>query len=146
MLAQSVDPYLDPIANVHFIHSTPSIRRISSMELFLFEYKSCMLKITSGGVNGWGECVLPESSSPINLVRWGGVFVDLKGLCLSECLLHIRDKEISWGAERCQLAQSALFHLAWQIQNPEYSTIQETDRSPLSRHYLIEQSQSYYSF
>jgi hypothetical protein len=146
MLAESVDPYLDPIANIHFTHQTPSIRRIGSIELFLLDYKSCMLKITSDGVHGWGECVLPENNRAINLVQWGGVFVDLKGLCLSECLLLIRDKETGWGAERSQLAQSALFHLAWQIQNPEYSTIHETDRSPLSRNYLMEQSQSYYSF
>ncbi|MDF2669313.1 MAG: hypothetical protein K0R67_1619 [Paenibacillus sp.] len=104
-----------------------------------------MLKVTCGSVHGWGEYVLPDSPRPIDLVRWGGVFADLRGLCLSECLQLIRDKESFWGFDRCQLAQSALFHLAWQLQNQEYSTIYETDHSPLSRAYLLEQSKSYYS-
>lgn len=48
--------------------------------------------------------------------------------------------------ERCQLAQSAPSHLAWQIQNDASRVMTETERSALSRTSFIEQSQSYYSF
>jgi hypothetical protein len=129
--------------------------KIGSMEVFRFDCELIKMyipgntsdcncgwfKICGSGVNGWGQYMMPCMTKPLDLVRWASVFMELKGHTIPEAFLHIQSKEEAWGPIRKELAESALKDLAAKLLNPL-----KREELTLQRSYLIEHSESYYSF
>ncbi|MCZ8515828.1 hypothetical protein O9H85_26135 [Paenibacillus filicis] len=129
--------------------------KIGSMEVFRFDCElikiripgnSCdcncgLLKISSKGVYGWGEYILPYNTKSFDLVQWASVFTNLKGLSIPEAFQYIQSKDAAWGNIRRELAESALTDLASKLISP-----QKHKELTVERSYLMEHSQSYFSF
>ncbi|NHN33651.1 hypothetical protein [Paenibacillus agricola] len=134
--------------------------KIGSMEIYQFDCLlikklipqitnecSCgLLKISSNGLSGWEECILPSSEKRFDLIHWASVFLSIKGLPIAEAIAFVHKKREAWGQERCEVAKSALDDLVWHIKNPNAVKLQKTNGIVLERSFLIEQSRSYYSF
>jgi hypothetical protein len=134
--------------------------KIGSMEIYQFDCLllkkripqitnecSCgLLKISSNGLSGWEECILPSREKRFDLIHWASVFKSLKGLSIGEAIACVRNKREVWGQERCEVAESALHDLVWQIQNHDAVKPQQINGIVMERSFLIEQSRSYYSF
>lgn len=133
--------------------------RISSMEVFRFDcrflqnqlpiwntdgYDCGLLKISSGGLSGWGEYVMPCSKENVDLVRWASVFSKLKGLSVAEALRFPEVTNKAWGTVRTRLAESALLDLAFKIRYP-FITHKDI-ASSLGHARLLDRSQAYFSF
>ncbi|MCZ8515555.1 hypothetical protein O9H85_24740 [Paenibacillus filicis] len=106
---------------------------------------SCgMLKISSRGLCGWGEYVLPGVEKPLDLVRWASVLMQLKGLTVEAGLRYVGGKREAWGSVRAELAESALLDLAQRLSEPPELKLSPPSRS-LERPSLIDRSQAYFS-
>ncbi|CAG7649276.1 hypothetical protein ACFQI7_26765 [Paenibacillus allorhizosphaerae] len=132
--------------------------RICAMEVFRFDCRliqnqipltggecNCgLLKISSGGVSGWGEYVIPCTRENIDLVRWAFVFAKLKGLSIADAIRCVQTRDKAWGQARTNLAESALLDLAFKLRYP--FTLQKDIASSLGSSLLIDRSQAYFSF
>lgn len=132
--------------------------RIGSMEVFrldckLFENRipwigsecNCgLLKISSSGISGWGEYVLPCSKENFDIIHWASVFAKLKGLTIDDAMHYVQNSNDDWGQVRKGLVEAALLDLAFKLR---YPFIRQKDvASSLGQSYLIDHSQMYYSF
>ncbi|MCR8632552.1 hypothetical protein [Paenibacillus radicis (ex Xue et al. 2023)] len=134
--------------------------KIGSMEIYQFDClllkrripqvtNECacgLLKISSNGINGWEECILPSYGRKFDLIPWASVFIKLKGLSVLEAMAFIQNKQEAWGQDRCSLAHSALQDLINQLQQTDIAPPQKENGIVLERSYLIDQSRSYFSF
>ncbi|NOU93047.1 hypothetical protein GC093_07340 [Paenibacillus sp. LMG 31456] len=134
--------------------------KIGSMEIYQFDClllkkripqvtNECacgLLKISSNGINGWEECILPSCGKKFDLIQWASGFNKLKGLSVYEAMALIHNKQEVWGQDRCELAESALQNLIKQLQNTDTANPQKENGIVLERSFLIDQSRSYFSF
>jgi hypothetical protein len=147
----------DPLSS-----TDPSLEgfKIGSMEIYQFDClllkkripqvtNECacgLLKISSNGINGWEECILPSYGKRFDLIQWASVFIKLKGLSVLEAMALIQNKREVWGRERCQLAEAALQDLIGQLQKTDRDITDHKSGIVLERSFLIDQSRSYFSF
>ncbi|SFL38217.1 hypothetical protein SAMN03159341_105373 [Paenibacillus sp. 1_12] len=134
--------------------------KIGSMEIYQFDCPqlknripqltsdcSCgLLKISSSGINGWAECMLPSCDTKFDLVLWASVFIKLKGLSITDAFALINIKQQAWGTGRYELVETALVNLVTQIHNQNAVQTTYANGIILERSRLIEQSRSYFSF
>ncbi|MCZ8513561.1 hypothetical protein O9H85_14180 [Paenibacillus filicis] len=132
--------------------------KIGSIEIFRLDCKiieNCLphissecicglLKISSNGLAGWGEYILPCTKQNFDIVQWASVFVNIKGLSIPDGMCYVQSKNENWGQVRKDLAETALMDLDFQLQNPFKR--QKYNNITLERSFLIEHSQAYFSF
>lgn len=104
------------------------------------EKSNCgLFKISSNGVHGWADYMIPDVEHHFDLVHWASVFMKLKGLSIYEGIRFIQNKDETWGAVRKSLAESALVDLSANLKNPSRGIT-------LERSFLFNRSQAYFSF
>ncbi|GLX66360.1 hypothetical protein [Paenibacillus glycanilyticus] len=105
-----------------------------------------VLKLSCNGYHGWAEYLLHGVHKEFDLIRWANVFIQLKGISISEAVVRVKGMEEEWGAERQALIETAVLDLEWNIQHPFAVKRQNREDAQRERAQLIEQSQSYFSF
>ncbi|MDF2962397.1 MAG: hypothetical protein K0S39_4132 [Paenibacillus sp.] len=105
-----------------------------------------LFKISSNGINGWEECILPSLGKKFDLIQWASVFIKLKGLYVADVVALVQSKWEMWGQERCGLAEAALQDLIKQLHHAPSASLYIDSGIVLERSFLIEQSWSYFSF
>jgi hypothetical protein len=123
--------------------------KIGSMEIYQFATYECscgLLRISSNGISGWEDCLLPSCGKKFDLIQWASVFIKIKGLSISDAVSFVRSHQEVWGQDRCELVEAALHDLVRQIQSYDALKSQQTDDLIWERSFLIDQSQSYFSF
>ncbi|MBB3068917.1 hypothetical protein FHS14_001904 [Paenibacillus baekrokdamisoli] len=109
------------------------------------EYNYIIVCISSGGMLGWSECLLPDwSQASFDIVRWASVFLKLKGLSIPESIGYVRSHHDTWGQEKSAIAEAALIALEGSLEHPlEW---QRASNHEETRSFLFHHAQSYYSF
>ncbi|WP_163853360.1 hypothetical protein [Paenibacillus elgii] len=146
----------DPLPEVN--EGVLSTSRIGLIEVYRFDCRlieariagncrdcNCgLLKLSSHGVNGWAEYVVPNTQPYADIVRWTSVFLKLKGLSVCEAVSYVRSHAAAWGPVRTDIAEVALADLTAQLLNPSAGHAHEGASFERSR--LIDRSQAYCSF
>lgn len=103
-----------------------------------------LLKLSSHGVNGWAEYIVPDTKPYADIVRWTSVFLKLKGLSVSDAVSYVRSHAEAWGPVRTDIAEAALADLTAQLLNPAAG--HDHEGAAFERSRLIDCSQAYCSF
>ncbi len=146
----------DPLPKVN--EAILSTSRIGLIEVYRFDCRfmesglagncrdcNCgLLKLSSHGVNGWAEYVVPSTKPYADIVRWTSIFLKLKGLSVSEAAGYVRSHAAAWGPVRTDIAAAALADLTARLLDP--SAEHDREGAAFERPRLIDRSQAYCSF
>ncbi|WP_040952832.1 hypothetical protein [Gorillibacterium massiliense] len=100
---------------------------LSRVELFAFtaqpatqgpDRKTCrpiLLRLSCGDRAGYGECLLPDTGKPIDLIRWGAFLKGFRNATLEEAHLLTILHADGWTPDQVRMARAALAELAQSV-------------------------------
>ena len=90
------------------------------------------LRLCTNGKCGWSEGIVSHNDPSFQLAPWGSCFSELKGMTVSDALLHHRQHRESWWVNQLEMAEIALLDLVGRLlERPVLGLLNLDHRQPV---------------